>query len=371
MRAAGAVFVVRHAVLHLRDVTRDREPGGIGQVASDDAARVREAVGEAARLRVEQQPRRLARARREHDDARADRVVAAVGAIHVRDAGGQAALVGQHLARHRVGDDAQLAGRQRRRQQHRRRREVRVRRAAAAALAAVVARGPAVQRLREDRQAVRDARDVQLVGRLLDQQLVAARLRRRLEDAVGLVRDAFHRSEDPDEAIELVVVRLDLVVGDRPVVADAVEAAALEVVRAPAQRDAPPVVGAAAEHPPAKPVERGAPRLRVGLALDVPAADAAVELAERLGRRGGAAARRIVRPRRHLRVLGGVPHPAGLEHDDVGAGLAQHLGGHAAAGAGADDADVVGFGLTDDLHGTSLSPNLSRFWGKVLHHERR
>ena len=41
---------------------------------------------------------------------------------------------------------------------------------------------------------------------------------------------------------------------------------------------------------------------------------------------------------------------AGFEHHDVGAGLAEHLGGHAAAGAGSDDADVVGFGLTDYLH---------------------
>ena len=196
----------------------------------------------------------------------------------------------------------------------------------------------------------RNAGDLQLVGRLLDQQLVAARLRRRLKDAVGLVRQAFHRAEDADQAIELVVVRLDVVVGDRPVVAEAVEAAALEVVRAHAQRNAPPVVGAAAEHPAAKPVELRARRLRVRLALDVPAADAAVELAERLVRRRGAAPRRVVRPRRHLRVLRRRPTSAGFEHHDVGARLAQHLGGHAAAGAGADDADVVGFRLTDHLH---------------------
>ena len=54
---------------------------------------------------------------------------------------------------------------------------------------------------------------------------------------------------------------------------------------------------------------------------------------------------------------------AGLEHHDVGAGLGEHLRGHAAAGAGADDADVVGFRLTDDLHGPGI---LARFWGKVL-----
>src|SRR5438046_5394599 len=106
-----------------------------------------------------------------------------------------------------------------------------MRRAAAAALSAVVTRRPAVERLRQNRQPRRDARDAQLVGGLLDQQLVAARLRRRLEDAVRLVRNAFIRAEDTDEAIELVVVRLDVVVRDRPVVAEAIHAAALEVVR--------------------------------------------------------------------------------------------------------------------------------------------
>ena len=63
-----------------------------------------------------------------------------------------------------------------------------MRRAAAVALAAVVARRPAVERLREDRQRGGTQVMLQLVGRLLDQQLVAARLRRRQEDAVGIVR---------------------------------------------------------------------------------------------------------------------------------------------------------------------------------------
>ena len=97
-------------------------------------------------------------------------------------------------------------------QQHRGRREVRVRRARPAALPAVVARGPAVERLRENRQPVGDDLDAQALGRVLDQQLVAARLGRRLKDAVGIVRQAFLRSENADERIDLVVVRLQIVV---------------------------------------------------------------------------------------------------------------------------------------------------------------
>src|SRR5262249_6092821 len=101
------------------------------------------------------------------------------------------------------------------------------------------------------------------------------------------------------------------------------------------------------------PVEGGAVGLRVRLTLDIPAAEAAVEFAERLGWRRRAAPRRLVRPRRHLRVLRRIPHRPGLEHDDVGAPLAQHLRGHTAPGARADNADVVDLRLADDLHSSA------------------
>ena len=291
VRAAGAVLVVRHAVFHLRDVTADPQAGRIGEVAADDAAGIRQAIGKAARLRIEQQPGRLARAGREHDDARTDGVVAAIGSVDVGHAAREPAVVGEHLARHGVWNDAQLAGGQCGRQQHRRRRKVGMRRAPASALSAVVARRPAVERLRENRQAIGDARDLQPVGGLLDQQFVAPRLRRRLKHTVGFVWNAFHRPEDPDQAIELVVIRLDVVVGHRPVIAETVEAAPLEIVGSHPQRDAAPVVRAPAEHPATKPIELRACRLRIRLAVDLPAADAAVEFAERSGRRGRAAPR--------------------------------------------------------------------------------
>jgi len=76
---------------------------------------------------------------------------------------------------------------------------------------------------------------VQPIGRLLDEQLVAARAWRRLEHPVRLVREALLAAEDPDEPVDLVVVRCDVVVGDRPVVAEAVPTLALEVVRPEAQ----------------------------------------------------------------------------------------------------------------------------------------
>ena len=268
----------------------------------------------ARRLRVEQQARGFAGARGHHDDPPANVILAAGGLVDVGHAGRQAVVAHRDLARHRVGDNGQALGGERRRQQHRRRREVRVRRAAASALAAVVTGRPIVQRLRQDREPDRNAPDVQALRGLLDQQLVAARLRRRLEDAVRIVGQPFIRSEQADVAIDAVVVRLEVVVADRPVVAEAVEALAPEVVRPEAQRDAAPVIGAAAEHARAEPVEAIAGRGGVGLAFERPAAPAGVELAElALGNRQ-ASPRRLIRPRHHLRIAARVEHHAGFEH---------------------------------------------------------
>src|SRR5206468_5548584 len=130
----------------------------------------------------------------------------------------------------------------------------------------------------------------------------AARTRRWKKDAVGFVWKIFNRAENADQPIELVVVRLQIVVTDRPVVAEPIDAAAPEIVGAESERNAAPVVGPAAEHPRTEPVERGARRLSVRLAFELPAANAAVELAKRLLGRGRAAPGGVVRPGRHLRL---------------------------------------------------------------------
>ena len=206
--------------------------------------------------------------------------------------------------------------------------------AAASALAAIVARRAAVERLGQNRESRRHTGNVQPFGGLLDQQLIAARLRRRLKNAVRLVRHIRQVcTEDPDEPVDLVVVRFDVVVGDRPVVAEAVKSFPLKVVRTEPQRDAAPVVRPPAQHSRPEPVERVSGCRRVRLALDRPAAQRAVELAELPFRDGRASTRRIVRPFEHRRIGRRVPHGTRFEHDDVGAGLSQHHGGHAAASA--------------------------------------
>src|SRR5690606_10907054 len=131
--------------------------------------------------------------------------------------------------------------------------EVRLHRTAAVALSAVVACLTTVDRLREHRKSRGNAGDVQSVGCLLDQQLVAARLRRGLEDAVRVVRQPLATSEDPDEPIHPIVVRRDVVVAYGPVVTEPVQALSPEIIRAEAEGDPAPVVRSPTEHPRSPP----------------------------------------------------------------------------------------------------------------------
>src|SRR6187200_3438224 len=88
------------------------------------------------------------------------------------------------------------------------------------------------------------------------------------------------RAEYADEAVELVVVRLHVVVRDRPVIAEPVDRPPPEVVGPEPQRDAAPVVRTAAKHASTEPPPRSAPH-GVRLALDVPATKTSVVGAER------------------------------------------------------------------------------------------
>src|SRR6185503_843342 len=227
--------------------------------------------------------------------------------------------------------------------------------AAAAALAAVVAGGPAVQRPRQNRQPGRDAGDIETFGGLLHHQLVAARLGRREEQAVGGVGDVLLAPKYAHERLELVVIGTDVVVADRPVVAEPVERLRLEVARPEAQRDATPVVGAATHHAGAPPPELVPLSDGVGLAGNLPATDATVELAERFQFGGGAAAWGVVRPGEHRRVGRVVPRAAGLEHGHVHTGAGEDVGRHSTAGARAHDHDIRGWRLCARSHSCSSS----------------
>ena len=357
---AHAVAVVRRRLHQRRHEGRHRGARRVHEVLAHDAAAVGEAAWVALARRVEQQPRRLAGARGQHDDAGPNLPLLERRRVDVRHARGAAAVVGRDLAGHGAGDEREVARLHRGIEEHAAGREVGADRAAPVALPAVVARRAAVDRLREDRHARRQHGDLQLLAGADDELLVAPRLGRRLELAVGLVGVAVARPEDAHEAVHAVVVRGNVLVRDRPVVAVSVAALALEVVRAEAQGDPAPVVRAAADHAGAPPTPVRVVGGAVRLAVDAPPADAGVELAERPLGGGRAAAGRLVVPREHVRV-GDSPGRAGLEEHDVGAGVGEHFGGHAPAGPRADDADVVHVGGFEDLHDGCRCPA-----GKVI-----
>src|SRR4051812_42900208 len=168
--------------------------------------------------------------------------------VDVRHAGRESIVPDRDFARHRVGEQREPPGRECRGDENVRAGEVRLDLTSAIALAAVVTRLPAWLRGGEDREARWDAGNLEIVRRLLHEQLVAARLRRREEFAVRLVVDAFLAAEHSDEVVDPVVERREILIADRPVVAESIARLAAEVFGAEAERDAPPVVGAATEH---------------------------------------------------------------------------------------------------------------------------
>ena len=63
---------------------------------------------------------------------------------------------------------------------------------------------------RDNREPSGNTGDVETVGRILDHQLVTARLGRREEDAVGRIGDVFLGPENAHELFELVVIGRDV-----------------------------------------------------------------------------------------------------------------------------------------------------------------
>ena len=311
-----------------------------------------------ARARVEEKPRRLAGARGQHHHPGLHLDLLPGGGVDVGHARGAPLVVGRHLPGHGPGDHLQPAGREGRGKEDGGHGEVGVGGAASTALPAVVAGRASVVGPGDDREARGNAGNAGLPRRLLDQALVAAGLRRGQEDAVGLVLEALVGAEEPHQALEPVVVGGDVVVGDRPVVPVAVAAAPLEVPGAEPQRDAAPVVRPATEHAPAKPAELLALLHRVGLAGNVPASVAGVELPEGPGPVPATPPRRVVVPGEHVAVLLHVPLRPGLEEHDLGPGLGEDLRRHPPAGPRADDAHVPRLSRPKNLHGgkaTSLA----------------
>src|SRR5688572_1250598 len=96
----------------------------------------------------------------------------------------------------------------------------------------------------------------------------------------GVVRQIVVVAEDADQFVESIVVRRDVIVPDRPVVAKTVSTGRLEIVGPETQGDSSPVIGASAHHARPPPHEVRSFRDGERLSLELPAADARVELTE-------------------------------------------------------------------------------------------
>jgi len=292
--------------------------------------------------------------------------------VDVGHARGLSGGVQRHLPGHPVGDDVQVARGQRRGQVDRRRLVVCPYRASPSArrgpeagrpvlhvlgqdpLGLRVAGmklgrdGPVVERLREDGPADGDHGNPQPAPALAHEKLAYPRLRRGQQAAVrrvGRVLKPAVGAIDADQHLDLVVVRRDVLVGNGPVETETVAAARLEIVGAVAERDAPPVVGPAAEHPRPPPLELAAMlhgRVRVGLAGHAPApVHRGVIEAERLvGRPDRPKGRRIV-CLEHRRLRPGIIVAASLDHEDPSAVHRERVGRLAAGRAGSDHDHVI------------------------------
>ena len=261
--------------------------------------------------------------------------------------------VHQHLMRDRIGAQREVAGVHRGVDQPGRRIERGVdvaatgtpaTRAAPEALAAVLV----FHTVRRDAGAIRRQRPPHLLETLAQLHLGGGQLVGALEQAVGEMRQVLLVAGDAEVQVHLVVVRLEIGVGDRPVFPIAVVRFALEVVVGEAEREAAPDVRLATQESRAHP---GVARTRVRVVflvhqnvLDVVRSTPAAHVREHV-------------LERRTFCVGGLPHRVFVVADGVIAGRrfsaarmvigphplrCEDMGSHAARRAGAYDDGIVG-----------------------------
>ena len=361
--AVGGVLVHRRQAFQQRNLAAHTAAHRIHQVAPDLAARVGESLWELRALRIQQNARRLAGARREDHHARARVSLLAGRAVDEVHTRGAAVPSECDLVHHCVGRDIEIATRQSRRQMHGDRLVVGAHRAATVARGCPQARCAAahplgrellrgdipgmqarrialvIERAGEHRAVAGDHGYPEAPGALLHQPITYQWRGRRQQTAgrgVRCVLEPLVAAIDSDQQLHLVVVRCEILVRDGPVESQAIAAARLEIVGTVAQRDPAPVTGAAAQHATTPPPEAPGRILRgphVGLPGYLPAAiDGRVVEAEDLVRCRDGAQRGHVRCLEHGGLaLGGVLAPR-LEHQDLRAVHAEGIRGLAPRG---------------------------------------
>ncbi len=315
-------------------------------------------------LGIQQQAGGFAGTGGDDEGARINALLFPSGLVDVGNRFDLAAFVDDEFAGHGAGHKSEASGFFRGRNHDLAGTEVGRGDASAAALRAVVAGGTAVERLGQNRQPRGNAKNVQMVAGLLDDGFAAAGFGRRLKNSVGRAGNIFFGAENSDVRLDFVVVRRNVIVGERPVVALSVVGASLEIHRSHAQSDASPVVGASADDARAEPLKPGAGSGDVRLALDLPGAVGSEEFVFEAfagaAADTGAAMRQVVRPHVFLVIALGNHGRPGLEQRDAQSALGKHFRGGASGGAGADDANVESFGRAPNLHESPEKKAVSR-----------
>src|SRR5690606_36319884 len=101
--SAHTLFAMRDMVGHGRHESRYVTTGGVREVATDRAARVRQSLWMVRGPGMQKDTGTLARTCGEHHDARRDVAVFPRGLVDVRNTGGQSVATYSHLPHHRVG----------------------------------------------------------------------------------------------------------------------------------------------------------------------------------------------------------------------------------------------------------------------------
>src|SRR2546427_1770854 len=225
---------------------------------ADQAAGVANSAGVNAGLGIQHDAAGLDRTGGQHDRARLGFVMLPGESIEERDPARESVLVGEDLMHDGVGaqleigqtaqlgdDDVEAA-------------ETRAYVAAVAASAAIVAGGPPVVGNAQDGGTLGQYRHTDLGRARLQKQFRAARLVGGSRvDSLGHVAVIGRLAADATETLGLVVPGRQVVVGDGPVLAEALPGFGLEIERPVAEAGASPGVGAPTDGAQAGPVKLG------------------------------------------------------------------------------------------------------------------
>src|SRR5437899_10225265 len=254
---------------------------------ADQAAGVANSAGVNARLGIQHDAAGLDRTGGQHDRARLGFVMLPGESIEERDPARESVLVGEDLMHDGVGGQLEIGQTARLGDDDVEAAETRAYVAAVAASAAIGAGGPPVVGNAQDGGTLGQYRHTDLGRARLQKKFGAARLVGRSGvDSVGHVEVIGRLAADASEALGLVVPGCQVVVGDGPVLAEALHGFGLEIERPVAKAGASPGVGSPADGAQAGPVKLGIGAVLLLARVGVELTGVLVDLPEALVRAG-------------------------------------------------------------------------------------